>query len=68
MPTFFSPDNQPRESDVFSYPQYELLRDTARDHADIFAMSLPVGFGRRCSMTLEARVRTSVPNCGNKEL
>jgi len=43
MPAFFSPDNQPRESDVFSYPQYELLRDTARDHADIFAMSLSGG-------------------------
>ncbi len=43
MPAFFSPDNQPHESAFFSYPQYELLRDTARDHADIFAMSLSGG-------------------------
>lgn len=44
MPAFFSPDNQPRESASFSYPQYELLRDTARDSADIFAMNLSAGF------------------------
>jgi len=43
MPAFFSPDNQPRESDSFSYPQYELLRDTARDQADLFAMRLSGG-------------------------
>jgi len=40
MPAFLSPGNQPRESDSFSYPQYELLRDTARADADIFAMNL----------------------------
>ncbi len=44
MPAFFSPDNQPHESDSFSYPQYELLRDAARGHADIFAMNLSGGF------------------------
>src|SRR5437870_1250239 len=43
MPAFLSPGNQPRESGSFSYPQYELLRDTARYHADIFAMSLSGG-------------------------
>ena len=43
MPAFFSPDNKPRESDSFSYPQYELLRDTARGRADLFAMSLSAG-------------------------
>ena len=43
MPAFFSPDNQPRESDSFSYPQYELFRDTARDYADLFAMRLSAG-------------------------
>lgn len=40
MPAFLSPGNQPRESDSFSYPQYELLRDTAGTAADIFAMNL----------------------------
>src|SRR5580704_144501 len=43
MPAFFSPENQPRESDTFSYPQYELLRETVRDQADLFAMSLSGG-------------------------
>ena len=43
MPAFFSPENQPRESDTFSYPQYELFRDTVRDQADLFAMSLSGG-------------------------
>src|SRR6516225_2604641 len=38
LPAFFSPDNQPRESNSFSYPQYELLRDAARGQADLFAM------------------------------
>lgn len=41
---FFNSDNQPRESDTFSYPQYELLRDTARGQADMFAMNLSAGF------------------------
>ena len=40
MPAFLSPGNQPHESDSFSYPQYELFRDTARADADIFAMNL----------------------------
>jgi predicted permease len=40
MPAFLSPRNQLHESDSFSYPQYELLRDTARHDADIFAMNL----------------------------
>jgi putative ABC transport system permease protein len=39
MPAFFSPDNQPRESNSFSYPQYELLRDAGRSQADLFAMA-----------------------------
>jgi predicted permease len=43
MPAFLSADNQPSESDSFSYPQYELLRDTAREHADLFAMRLSAG-------------------------
>lgn len=43
MPAFFSPDNQPRESGSFSYPQYELFRATARDQADFFAMRLSAG-------------------------
>jgi predicted permease len=40
MPAFLSPGNQPRESDSFSYPQYELFRDTAGGDAGIFAMKL----------------------------
>jgi len=36
FPPFMSPNNQPREFDIFSYPQYQLLRDTARDSADLF--------------------------------
>src|SRR5450755_1306209 len=43
MPAFLSPDNQPSEWDSFSYPQYELIRDTARDRADLFAMRLSGG-------------------------
>ena len=43
MPAFFSPDNQPRESDSFSYAQYELLREAASGHADMFAMRLSAG-------------------------
>jgi predicted permease len=43
MPAYFSADNQPHESDTFSYPAYELLRDTARDRADLFAMRLSGG-------------------------
>ncbi|MGA2738350.1 MAG: ADOP family duplicated permease [Bryobacteraceae bacterium] len=47
MPAFLSPDNQPHDSDSFSYPQYELLRDTAavtpNARADLFAMRLSPG-------------------------
>ncbi len=43
VPAFLSPGNQPHESDFFSYTQYELLRDSARDQADLFAMSLSGG-------------------------
>jgi putative ABC transport system permease protein len=43
MPGFLSPANQARESTGFSYPQYELLRDAARDRADLFTMRLSGG-------------------------
>ncbi|MFN7996286.1 MAG: ADOP family duplicated permease [Bryobacteraceae bacterium] len=43
MPAFFSPENQPRESDSFSYAQFELLRETAAADADLFAVSLSGG-------------------------
>ncbi len=43
MPGFFSPDNQARESNTFSYPLYELLRDTARGKAALFAMNVSPG-------------------------
>ena len=43
LPPFFSPDNVARESDVFSFPQYELLRNTAQDRADLFALNLSGG-------------------------
>jgi len=43
VPAFLSPDNQPSESDSFSYPQYELLRRAASDRADLFAMRLSGG-------------------------
>ena len=44
MPGFTSPANVPRESDSFSYPQFELLRGRAGDSADLFAMGLAGGF------------------------
>ncbi len=43
MPAFMSPENQAREADGFSYPAYQLLRDAARDSADLFAMRLTPG-------------------------
>jgi putative ABC transport system permease protein len=43
MPGSMSANRQPSESDSFSYAQYELLRDTVRDHADLFAMRLSGG-------------------------
>ena len=36
FPPFMSPNNQPREFDQFSYPQFTLLRDVVRDSADLF--------------------------------
>ena len=44
MPGFTNPGNVPRESDSFSYPQFELLRGRARESADLFAMGLAGGF------------------------
>jgi predicted permease len=44
MPGFMNPGNLPRESDSFTYPQFELLRSRARDSAHLFAMSLAGGF------------------------
>ncbi|HEY6343170.1 MAG TPA: ABC transporter permease [Bryobacteraceae bacterium] len=35
-PPFMSPDNQSHESDTFSFPQFQLLRDTVGDSADLF--------------------------------
>ena len=39
FPPFMSPNNQPREFDQFSYPQFKLLRDVVRDSADLFMTS-----------------------------
>jgi hypothetical protein len=44
MPAFLNPRNLARESDFFSYPQYELLESTARNSADLFLVSLVGGF------------------------
>jgi len=33
FPPFMSPNNQPREFDQFSYPQFKVLRDVVRDRA-----------------------------------
>ena len=43
MPSFFSPDNQPHESESFSYPEFQLLRDAARSDADLFPVCLSAG-------------------------
>jgi predicted permease len=43
LPPFFSADNVARESDGFSFPEYQLLRKTAQDRADLFAMGLSGG-------------------------
>jgi predicted permease len=40
LPGSFSPENKPQEAASFSYPQYKLLRDTARTQADLFAITL----------------------------
>jgi putative ABC transport system permease protein len=39
FPPFMSPNNQPREFDQFSYPQFKLLREVVRDSADLFMTS-----------------------------
>lgn len=44
FPPFMSPNNQPREFDQFSYPQFEVLRDQVRDSADLFMTAYNVGF------------------------
>jgi predicted permease len=44
MPGFLNPAGLPQESDTFSYEAYRLLRDQARDDADLFAFSLSGGF------------------------
>jgi len=44
FPPFMSPNNQPREFDQFSYPQFKLLRDVARDSADLFMTIYSGGF------------------------
>ena len=44
FPPFMSPNNQPREFDQFSYPQFKLLRDVVRDSADLFMTSYNGGF------------------------
>jgi hypothetical protein len=59
IPSFLSPGNQPRESDFFSFSQYELMRDTAHDRADLFAVSLSGGSNQRCLTTPAGRARTS---------
>ena len=38
LPAFLSPENQPHESNSFSYVQYQLLRVAASGQADLFAM------------------------------
>ena len=38
-----SPNNQPREFDMFSYPQFQLLRNAARDSADLFFCECSAG-------------------------
>ncbi|MDQ2839863.1 MAG: permease prefix domain 1-containing protein [Acidobacteriota bacterium] len=43
LPPFFSAENVAHESDVFSFPQYALLRNTAQGRADLFALSLSGG-------------------------
>src|SRR5579884_1291501 len=43
LPAFFSPANKPGESDMFSYPMYQAMREAARDDAELFAMSVSGG-------------------------
>ena len=39
LPPFFAPDNQARESNSFSYAQYQLLREAAKGQVDLFALN-----------------------------
>ncbi len=39
LPPFFAPDNQPHESNSFSYAQYQLLREAAHGQANLFALT-----------------------------
>jgi predicted permease len=39
LPSFFSADGQPHESNSFSYAQYQLLRNAATGQADLFAIN-----------------------------
>jgi predicted permease len=43
MPGFLSASGQPRELHFFSYPQFRLLRESAQNKADLFAMTLEGG-------------------------
>ncbi|HUA85922.1 MAG TPA: ADOP family duplicated permease [Bryobacteraceae bacterium] len=43
FPPFMSPNNQPREFDMFSAPQFQLLRDTVRSSADLFLCDCGAG-------------------------
>lgn len=44
FPPFMSPNNQSREFEFFSNPQFEMLRDAARGAADLFLVQMSVGF------------------------
>jgi putative ABC transport system permease protein len=44
FPPFMSPDKQSREFQFFSAPQFEMLRDAARDSADLFFLQYSAGF------------------------
>ena len=63
FPPFMSPNNQPREFDQFSYPQFKLLRDVVRDSADLFLMQLQRRRSSpRFSTTPAERAKISVPS------
>lgn len=44
FPPFMSPENQPREFDSFSYPEFQLLRGAAADSADLFLYQYMAGY------------------------
>ena len=56
-PPFMSPNNQSREFDMFSYPQFRLLRDVARDSADLFMTDWSGGLSSRGVRRLRWRGR-----------